>query len=491
MCKKFIATLIVSFFLFFTMIVPGSAQVIIEEVGTSIFPSNFMPAQGSVGALVIPVEFIDFRFQEDPVENLDALFRGEGTAYAPSVEEYFEKASYGTMQIDAQVQPVVRLQDTRRSYADAHIQLIEDVLTAVKEQGTDLYDFDQNADGILDSLYIVWAGAAEDSGGDWWPYSDTFYFEYEAAGIQLGSFSSLSYELLMQDSALRQYTAIHETGHQLGLTDYYVDSYTGGTGAAVMMDRNEGDEDCFSKLLLGWNTPQVVLASSYITLESASITSDVVLIAPDSWDGNYLSEYFMAEYVTPEANQSSQPLAAGGGVRIWHVNAATSMWTDDITASMYRSDNSGDGPKLLCIVDPDTEWYGTGDVIHEEQTVLYTGEESGIQIRIEKIEEGRAQLCIVYFGEEPAKPEKDDEIVENVLDSESVNETSEGTMIQEEAVTEESLHEDFGNASRQDSASHASGVIPILILIGIGVLIYFLLRNGRKRKYKKRRRRRK
>ena len=66
---------------------------------------------------------------------------------------------------------------------------------------------------------------------------------------------------MTQDSLLRQYTAIHETGHQLGLTDYYANSYTSGTNAAVMMDRNEGDEDCFSKMLLGWISPQVVTSS--------------------------------------------------------------------------------------------------------------------------------------------------------------------------------------------------------------------------------------
>ena len=86
----------------------------------------------------------------------------------------------------------------------------------------------------------------------------------------------------------------------MGLTDYYIDSYTGGTGATVMMDRNEGDEDCFSKMLLGWTKPQIVTESCYVTLASSSVTADAAVIAPTSWDGNFLSEYFFgAKATTP------------------------------------------------------------------------------------------------------------------------------------------------------------------------------------------------
>ena len=503
MYKKAAISIFLAISLLVTLAIPGSAQVIIENVGTSIFPSNFMPAQGNVGALVIPVEFIDFRFQEDPVENLEAMFSGNGTDLVPSVEDYFTNASYGEMKINAEIQPVVRLDKTRRSYSGQHAQLIEDLLAVMTDRGIDLSEFDQNGDGVLDGLYIIWAGAPEASGDDWWPYSDTFYFEYKVAGIQLGSFSFLSYELLTENSVLRQYTAIHETGHQLGLTDYYADSYTSGTNAAVMMDRNEGDEDCFSKMLLGWITPQVINSSCYVTLESASVTADAALIVPQSWDGNYLSEYFMAEYVTPEANQEDQPLAAGGGVRIWHVNAATSQWTDDITASMYRSDNSNAGPKLLSIVDPNTEWYGTSDMITEEQTVLYTGESSGISIRVDAIENGSAQLCVVYFGEEPAKPEKDEASIEEEEQTETEEDgavenskepdggQNESSMAEnpaeEENVQGEPEFEE--NAVFETEGETKPSIGPILILILLGVLVYLVLKNDKKRKYKKRRRR--
>jgi len=115
MMKKGLISIVLTAVILIATAVTGSAKVIIEDVGDSIFPSYFMPAEGEVGALVIPVEFVDFRFQEDPVQTLDSMFGGEGTAYVPSVADYFTRASYGEMQLRPEVQPVVRLSGTRKS----------------------------------------------------------------------------------------------------------------------------------------------------------------------------------------------------------------------------------------------------------------------------------------------------------------------------------------------------------------------------------------
>ncbi len=519
MFKKGVLSIFFSLLIAAQLTITGSAKVMIEDVGNSIFPSNFMPAEGNVGALVIPVEFVDFRFQEDPGQTLEAMFSGEGTAYVPSVVDYFARASYGEMQLTPEVQPVVRLSGTRKSYSGDHAKLISDLLTVLTDRGVDLNEFDRNQDGILDGLYLVWAGRAESAGSDWWPYSDIFYFDFEVCGIRIGSFSSLSYELMTQDSQLRQYTAIHETGHQLGLTDYYANSYTSGTNAAVMMDRNEGDEDCFSKMLLGWITPQVITSSSYVTLQPASSKADAALIAPSGWDGNYLSEYFMAEYVMPEANQSNQPLSAGGGVRIWHVNAATSQWTDEITASMYRSDNSGNGAKLLCVVDAEKEWYYAEDGIDEGQTLLYSGESSGIEIEVDRIENEQARLKVTYFGEEPAEPEEfqanepDDSVQDSEEDLTEAGENGQDADSNVEKPDDDVSDEEIGGEETDMTAGDETvkteqeavlegeeaeqtkkklpQAFPVLFLIGLGVLVYLLLKGDKKRKHKKGRKRRK
>lgn len=538
--KKHWICLLWAISLLLTAVQPAEAQtlrqVVVEETGSSIFPSRFMQAEGQAHVLVIPVEFTDYQFSEDPVETLEEIFWGSGGTKTPSLTDYFARASYGELTISGEVQPVVALHGTRQEYEGRHPDMIEELLAVLTERGVDLHQFDRNQDGILDGLYLVWAGTPGTAESAWWPYSDTFYWDFTTSGIQVGSYSSLSYELLTSSAAFRQYTAIHETGHQLGLTDYYASAYESGTSATVMMDRNEGDEDCFSKLILGWVEPEVVTDSQIITLGSASVHPEAAVILPSSWNGNYLSEYFMAEYVTPEANQSNQPLSPQGAVRIWHVNAATSRWTDDITSSMYRYRNSGSGPKLLTVVDADQEWYTAGAQIAEEQMLLYSGEETGIAIYVDSLSGSEARLRITYFGQEPAEPETSSglsgpaysgqesanstdlaaessqeesslpadssgegaETSDEEGSIESDGEETEGTPDEENSdenvLGEEGEEPETEHAENSESAEAAEKkpvppVVPVVFVIGLGALLCYLALSDKKKKHKKKKKR--
>ena len=61
---------------------------------------------------------------------------------------------------------------------------------------------------------------------------------------------------------------IHETGHALGLNDYYDykdGGVKGGVGSFAMMDANQGDHDPYSKAILGWTHSTVVVDMDYET----------------------------------------------------------------------------------------------------------------------------------------------------------------------------------------------------------------------------------
>ena len=78
---------------------------------------------------------------------------------------------------------------------------------------------------------------------------------------------------------------IHETGHALGLPDYYDYDDTvgprGGVGGLDMMDGNWGDHNCFSKFLLDWMTPTVVSGGlNTVSLRSAGSFGEAVLFMP-------------------------------------------------------------------------------------------------------------------------------------------------------------------------------------------------------------------
>lgn len=501
---KVISILFLSISFLIGHIEPVRAQVVIEETGDSIFPSWFMPAEGEVCALVVPVEFSDYRFAENPEDALEKILWQEGSEYAPSLSDYFDKASYGKLSLKGEVQPVVTLPEARSTYGKNHVEWIEAVFEILAQRGIDFSRFDQNQDGILDGLYLVWAGPAQNAQSSWWPYSDTFYWDFSASGIRLGSYSSLSYELLTAPASFRQFTAIHETGHQLGLTDYYASATQSGTGASVMMDRNEGDEDCFSKMLLGWIHPQVVRESTWITLSSAASAPSAAVIVPENWNGNYLSEYFMAEYITPEANQRTQAISDTGAVRIWHVNAATSTWTDEITSSMYRYQNGGSGAKLLTVIDMDQQWYISGEKISEQQTELYTGETSGIAIKIETIQNGQAQLCITYHGKAPAEPansmnssQTEDSPSESEAAGAEESSTSEGESAAGQPETSEETQisqgeekpiEDTESIPPKSEKKMISAVVPVFFILAVAAFLCYLMLSDKKKNKKKKKR---
>ncbi len=79
---------------------------------------------------------------------------------------------------------------------------------------------------------------------------------------------------------LDAHTLIHETGHALGLPDYYDTSYSGknASGSVDMMDHNVGDHNSYSKTLLGWVNPIVVTGATSVTINSYTKTGDCIMV---------------------------------------------------------------------------------------------------------------------------------------------------------------------------------------------------------------------
>lgn len=397
-------------------------KVTVTGYGSSIFPESFMPSRGVIKVLAVPVSFSDYSFEEDPVPYLTDVFSGGGSQYAPSLSEYFTEASYGSLSIQPVIADTVALPSSRSSYSRKPEKLIDDVLSAaVSKQGLTLPDFDSNGDGILDGLYLIWAGPNEGYYSSWWPNSDTFYYDFRSNGIRVGSYSFLSYSMLKQDSPIQQFTAIHETGHQLGLPDLYKSGSKSGTGTDCMMDLSSGDEDPFSKMILGWLTPQQADESGWYRIKSESTDGDALLVAPEGWDGNLLSSYYLVEYVTADNNQKKQPVGSSGSVRIWRVNAATSAFTDDISRNMYKYSNDGSSsPQLLTAADKDKVWYGQGD---SQSGLVLSDSSSDLLIYISRLDGHTADIYVSRNGTMPAGQPANSPLDGNEADSSGLGQT--------------------------------------------------------------------
>jgi len=267
---------------------------------------------------------------------------------------------------------------TNKDYYQPTWTILEKAVAWYKQTyNTSCSGFDLNSDGCIDGVWLVYGcpdySQVSSLTSNFWAYT---YYDYSLAGQSLSLSNPMpyhycwaSYDFMyeMQDSwgknKVDAHTYIHETGHLLGLDDYYVASdkatNAGPMGAVDMMDANIIDHDAFSKFAFGWVKPYVASDSCTIVLKPSSSTGQcVILPTANGWNGSAFDEYMLLEFYTPtdlNATDAASPYAnrvqgfTQSGVRIYHVDAR--LCTVDMSSSsstvgsyvdkVYSSDTVG------------------------------------------------------------------------------------------------------------------------------------------------------
>lgn len=237
-------------------------------------PAN-MPATGEANALVFLVEFPDV--PHDPSvtrEAAEEIFFGED-----SLRSFYYESSYHKLTVTGDVQDWYTARHNRDYYVEKGIAaLYREVLEALDEQ-IDYSRYDADGNGYIDGLYLHFAGESSGWGSALWSYV-TWLFEEQYDGITVGPRACLLHRLDVD-------TIRHETGHLLGLPDYY--SYTIKTcfgnyswvGSDDMMVGGLGEHNALSKMLLGWITQVKLLsADGSYSLEDFSKDGDAAILYP-------------------------------------------------------------------------------------------------------------------------------------------------------------------------------------------------------------------
>ena len=205
----------------------------------------------------------------------------------------------------------------------------------------------------MDALFIKWAGPDTGWATFWWACMSTDSYPITVDGVTPYKYV-WSWYSRPNNGTYYPRVDIHETGHLLGLPDYYdYDAGTGpkgGVGGWDMMDANWGDHNAFSKYLLGWIDPIVISSGTReINLPPTSTTSteNAVLIMPRAAPDSF-GEFFLVQYREP--GSGNDPLKAGLGkaVWIWHVDSTLSG-----SGWGYLYDNSYTTHKLLRLMEAD------------------------------------------------------------------------------------------------------------------------------------------
>ncbi|HBB05764.1 MAG TPA: hypothetical protein DCZ41_04195 [Firmicutes bacterium] len=356
-----------------------------EEVNLDYNLNSFMdhnaiglyqtPSIGEVPLLVVPVVLNGFESAATPENHLKiekAFFSKTGSetdSPVGSLSSYYYYSSFHKLRFVGEVTPYFN--PTKEGYMgysnprsfslNTPASLAMDALKWAKETlQMDLDSYDSDNDGFIDGLWLIYIEDIQNElTGNYtafWPFTTAGneipgtksnpslnVFSWAGSSHLYGSKASQEH---LSDYGYDTNVLCHETGHLLGLTDYYsyepttsLDSWYSPLGGYDMMDLDFGDHNPYSKMLLGWIKPYVVLGDCEIEIESCQKENSFFLLP---YDGktyekdefgririNPFDEYLLLDYdtyenlyketITGRGRTLSFPKEKGG--RLYHVDA--------------------------------------------------------------------------------------------------------------------------------------------------------------------------
>lgn len=328
-------------------------------------PYSTLEAIGKQHTLVIPVVWAD---QTDLVsDELYALFQKElgslideqgnplgdlsdANDESFSLSEYFGFSSYGQLEISSFLTDwyyTDKVFAYDYEFAFPEIDFADEVLGWVKQTypNTDWTQFDQDGDGIVDSIVLLSVGLSQNEGYTPASFGGAVHSTGNNYGMLAGTqadpqancFLTVNLAFLKDGET---HTLIHEFSHNFGLNDYYDSTGYGinAVGEYDMQSGSVGDWNAYSKLAVGWMQPQVIsdLASGEsveLTIRSSALAGDVILLpaAGTQYAGPF-GEYVTIDLLSPDGvnayDAAQYGLQETVGVRISHVNAQLRRTTE-------------------------------------------------------------------------------------------------------------------------------------------------------------------
>jgi M6 family metalloprotease-like protein len=344
---------------------------------------DYLNSTGTDKILVVPIELSDYPFTTSELSTLKNTFFGSASDTGwQSVSSYYSTSSYGALTLTGTVSDKVSLGMTSTAVENAYNQAAKQnetytdviasyALKTLASKGMDLSDYDTDNNGNIDALWLVYSSPYNSKSNLYWAFT-TWAYEtgtYDNESVNTYSWASIDFlnEGNYQASSDKTkngdaHTYIHETGHMLGLDDYYSydcdykTNFDTPMGGMAMMDYNIGDQDAFSKYLLGWQSPTIItddyLAANNNTVNLTSLAkegSSVLIPTFSGYNGTALDEYLLLEYYTPtDLNLQDSEVAYTGsytdftkaGLLVYHVDASVGKMTYSSRKNAYVWDDS-------------------------------------------------------------------------------------------------------------------------------------------------------
>lgn len=317
------------------------------QTGMGRYTNNF-PLEGKIKGVVILVEYKDVKFNtaynqeaKDAKTYFTNMVREKGFSDyggTGSAHDYFLEMSGGKFQPDFDVLGPVTLNNNRAYYGakasnGAHdINAWQMVSESVRklDSTVDFSQYDNDKDGYVDFVFVIYAGAGEASGGpeeSVWPHASNvrYYADVVVDGVHLDKYAcSNEWEAYyaMPDGVG---TFCHEFSHVLGLPDLYTTNYN-EEGEKVMPDiwdvmaagcynndsRTPPAYSIYERNALGWLDVDVISGASNVCLEHIIDSNHGVLVNTEKD-----TEFFLFENRQQKGWDAYLP---GHGMLIWHID---------------------------------------------------------------------------------------------------------------------------------------------------------------------------
>lgn len=338
----------------------AQAKFTMSDVGKSA-GFSYLKSIGNPKILVIPVsiEGYERNASSTNLARIKKAFKGTDNIWQ-SVESFYNISSFGRLNLDITIADEwyqsgktpaeIYGGDASSSSKTAGVQnVLNSAVSWYKTKyDTDCEEFDSDNDGYIDAVWLIYSCPDYQTDTSLKKYDPTCwaYTYWADNNSNINSPSACTYGWASYDFMNEGYgsfqsdahTFIHETGHMMGLEDYYdynvvsKDDGSSPMGFVDMMDANVIDHNVFSKWSLGWVAPFVVTGKGSIRLAPSATTGECLIIPTSSgWNGSPFDEYIMLEYYTPEnlnyKDSKSEYLGNGvqgftqKGVRIYHVDS--------------------------------------------------------------------------------------------------------------------------------------------------------------------------
>lgn len=319
--------------------------------------NSFRPAPGKdTRGLIILVNFDDLKFNNTKKE-IHKQMNDEGyskNGATGSARDYFIAQSSGQFQPTFDVVGPVNLDmpyryyganDKKGSDKNSAVMIFSAVQKAANDGLVDLNDYDTDNDGIVDMVYIIYAGLGEADGGDAntvWPHmwnlqGSAMFANQRIQDKRLGLYAcSAEYRTDRFADEGKSFSGIgtfcHEFGHCLGLPDIYDVSYSGGYGMGTYDIMSSGsylnngntppNYSAFERYSMGWLMYDDITTDRDITLSPISESNTAIrLSSPTS-----PNEYFILENRQQDGWDAYLPAC---GLMITHIDYDEEVWNNN------------------------------------------------------------------------------------------------------------------------------------------------------------------